>query len=113
MVPSNEKLRRSASHFSGKSLTDDKRRQIPSMSLSSFKNGSNSSKIRLLQAFDSHNELESLLVSVLRNFKGFGMDGFSDSPPHAATSGFALESVQNKSIEMIHEFTFFTFEVTL
>jgi hypothetical protein len=41
------------------------------------------------------------------------MDGFSDSPPHAATSGFALESVQNKSIEMIHEFTSFTFEVTL
>jgi hypothetical protein len=76
-------------------LTDDKRRQMPSMSLSSFKDGSNSSKIRPLQAFDSHSELDNLLVSIWRNINGFGMDGFSDDPPHATTSGFALESVQN------------------
>lgn len=99
-LPSSEKLRRSASHFSGRSLTEDKRRQIPLISLSSFNSGSNSSKMWLLLAFDSHNEFDSLLVSAWRNFNGFGFGVVFTASPHATTSGFTLVSVQAGKIQL-------------
>lgn len=102
---SSEKFRRSASHFSGRSLTEDKRRQIPFISLSSFKSGSNSSKMRLLLAFDSHRVFDSLVVSTWRNFNGLGFGDVGTASPQPTTSGFAFVSLHQGKIKIFTTLT--------